>query len=178
MRLPAFITERLHACAWRVISRRSADVQIGADGYGDPYMLRWWAIPRNRYFNIYIHRYYHDDDRILHSHPWWSVSICLQGALAEFFTPTAAGANKPEELSVRHIRSGHIVFRSPDMFHRLEVKTPGTVTLFLTGPNIKSWYFACKRGLIHWKDFVNARDTGQVGAGCGEHDDYPTQPRH
>ncbi|WP_204302779.1 hypothetical protein, partial [Stenotrophomonas maltophilia] len=73
MRLPGFITDILCAKVWSVMQRRKPDVQIGRDERGIPYMERWHAIKRNRFFNVYLHLYHHDDDRILHSHPWWSV---------------------------------------------------------------------------------------------------------
>ncbi|KAH2096081.1 hypothetical protein, partial [Stenotrophomonas maltophilia] len=93
MRLPGFITDILCAKVWSVMQRRKPDVQIGRDERGIPYMERWHAIKRNRFFNVYLHLYHHDDDRILHSHPWWSVSILVSGALREFYTRTSEGAN-------------------------------------------------------------------------------------
>lgn len=33
----------------------------------NPYMLRWFILPRNRLFNIYLHKFLRDDDdRALH----------------------------------------------------------------------------------------------------------------
>ncbi|GAB6995237.1 hypothetical protein JQ593_22655 [Bradyrhizobium viridifuturi] len=171
MRLPGFITDILCAKVWSVMQRRKPDVQIGRDERGIPYMERWHAIKRNRFFNVYLHLYHHDDDRILHSHPWWSVSILVSGALREFYTRTSEGANRPELHKARTVRRGGIVWRSADMFHRLEVAGNRTITIFITGPKFaKSWHFACKRGLIHWKQFVSV---GRGGQGCGEDDDYP-----
>ena len=40
------------------IALRKPDFVIG--GHDDPYMLRWWIIPRNRFFNIYLHKFLHD----------------------------------------------------------------------------------------------------------------------
>lgn len=173
MRLPAFITQILFDAAWSTMKSRPADVQIGRDEKGLPYMQRWHAIPRNKFFNCYLHLYWHDDDRILHSHPWWSMSICLNGSLREYYTHTAEGANDPVMHKVSNVRKGDIVWRSADMYHRLEIGSSRTVTIFFTGRKIKTWYFACKRGLIEWTDFVSKRDKGEVGAGCGEDDNYP-----
>ena len=39
---------------------RDPDMLIGPPD--DPYMLRWWLIPRNPEFNVYYHRILHDDD--------------------------------------------------------------------------------------------------------------------
>jgi hypothetical protein len=175
MRLPTALTNALYDRAMRIMCSRPADVNIGRDENGNPYMRRWHAIPRNRVFNVYLHGYLHDDDCILHSHPWWSVSLCIMGYLREFYTDAASGANMSECHKVRLIKKGDVVWRSADMFHRLEVGSPGqTVTIFITGPKLKTWYFACKRGLIDWRNFVSSRDKGEVGAGCGEDDAYPT----
>ena len=60
------------------VSRRAPDFQIG--GSVNPYCNRWWVIPRNRWFNIYLHEFVRDDDdRALHDHPWWNISIVLRG---------------------------------------------------------------------------------------------------
>ena len=48
------------------------------------YMRRWYVIPRNRFFNIYLHHFLQSDDpRALHDHPWWNVSIVLKGGYWE-----------------------------------------------------------------------------------------------
>jgi hypothetical protein len=63
---------------------REPDFVIGADSPGGPYMRRWWIIPRNRFLNIYLHQILRDDDdRALHDHPWWNVSIILRGGYFE-----------------------------------------------------------------------------------------------
>lgn len=51
--------------AWfeKIAQSRNPDFIIGG---ADPYMLRWWVIPRNKVFNIYLHRFLRsDDDRAL-----------------------------------------------------------------------------------------------------------------
>jgi hypothetical protein len=58
---------------------RQPDFVIG--GPAAPYLRRHWLIPRNRFFNIYVHEFLRsDDDRALHDHPWlfnacWTVFI-------------------------------------------------------------------------------------------------------
>lgn len=53
--------------------RRAPDFLVG--GKENPYMKRWWLIPRNKWFNIYLHQFMRDDDdRALHDHPWWGPS--------------------------------------------------------------------------------------------------------
>ena len=77
MRLPPFILRRLLAKANNIM-RRPPDFIIGEPA--NPYLIRWWVIPRNRWFNIYLHEIRRsDDDRALHDHPWLNCSILLHG---------------------------------------------------------------------------------------------------
>ena len=49
-----------------------------------PYLQRWWLIPRNRWFNVYLHHILHsDDDRALHDHMYFNVSVLLRGRYVE-----------------------------------------------------------------------------------------------
>jgi hypothetical protein len=167
MRLPTPITRLLLRCAEGVMAKRNSDIDIGPQG--DPYMQRWHAIPRNKLFNVYLHLYHHDDDRILHSHPWWSLSLMLQGGLVEYYTATAEGAADAEKHKIAIVRGGDIRVRSAGMFHRLQVMYPRkTITVFITGPKLKTWHFACPKGLVEWTKFVSTRDRGIPGSGCGE----------
>lgn len=145
-----------------VAARRPPDVIIG--GAADPYMRRWWVIPRNRIFNIYLHHFMRsDDDRALHDHPWWNLSILLVGRYAEH-TIDAGGVNV---FTVR--RAGQWKFRRASHAHRIELTHGPCWTLFITGPNIRSWGFHCPKGWVHWREFTNPADGGKtVGRGCGE----------
>lgn len=149
---------------------RAPDFIIG--GAEHPYMLRWWVIPRNRWFNIYLHKILRDDDdRALHDHPWWNVSILLRGAYREVMpdlsrrpTPYARIADLPTRAKLR--RAGSIVFRRATASHRLEVAKGPVWSLFITGPVIREWGFHCPRGWRYWRDFVASNDPGAVGRGC------------
>ncbi len=44
----------------RHIYTRNPDITIG--GKDHPYLERWWIIPRNRVFNIYLHQFWRSDD--------------------------------------------------------------------------------------------------------------------
>ncbi|MBV2128182.1 hypothetical protein [Arsukibacterium indicum] len=125
---------------------------------GDNYMHRWWLIPRNRYFNIYLHKIMrNDDDRALHDHPWWSLSVLLKGKLREVL-----------HNRIRYPLRFIPLLRSAKLAHRLEVVEGPVWTLFITGPVIRSWGFHCPKGFVPWKDFVDDRDAGKTGRGCGE----------
>lgn len=136
---------------------RPADFKVGPPG--DPYLLRWWLIPRNENFNVYYHRFLHDDDdRALHDHPWPSFSIMISGGVREFSID-----------GVKDIPPGACTYRDAEFAHRLElVEGAPAETLFITGPRIRDWGFLCPQGWTHWRDFVDPNDPGAPGRGCGE----------
>ena len=145
-----------------VMESRAPDFVIGADHPDGPYMRRWWLIPRNPIFNVYLHEFLRsDDDRALHDHPWWSLSIMVRGFLLE---QHAKGR--------RSIKNGAITFRRAAFSHRIEVPRSLAmegfypVTIFLTGPRIREWGFWCPKGWVHWKQFTAPLDKGAVGRGC------------
>lgn len=142
---------------------RPPDFVIGGD---DPYLRRWWLIPRNRLFNIYLHQILRDDDdRALHDHPWWNVSLVLAGGYYEV-VPVAG----PEITGWNNVfwrRPGRVVIRRATAAHRLLLDNGRPCwSLFITGPNVRSWGFWCDHGWRHWRDFVATHDTGSVGRGC------------
>nr|WP_234797011.1 hypothetical protein [Mycobacteroides chelonae] len=141
-------------------------------GRDRPYLLRWYVIPRNRWLNIYLHKFLRsDDDRALHDHPWWFVSLILKGRYHEV-----------TEGLVRRRHSGSVAFRRAEWRHRVVLlhgtcepcrgtgvgygKVPdgrwmetdcGTCdgsgetrrelpcwTLIVTGPRARLWGFWCK----------------------------------
>lgn len=149
------------------------DMYIG--GREDPYLLRWYLIPRNRFFNIYLHKFMRDDDdRALHDHPWPSLSIILKGGYIEWiFTKPELGAHSKQIGITR--RRGQFIFRPAHHAHRIELlremqgnwrKSCPAWTLFITGPRIREWGFHCPQGWRHWKEFTSPEDSAQIGRGC------------
>ena len=134
---------------------RKPDFVIGPPSA--PYLRRWWLIPRNRWFNVYLHEILQsDDDRALHDYPWVNCSIILRGGYREI---------TPRGTFVR--RAWRPIFRRAVASHRLETIDGNSCwSLFITGPTIRQWGFHCPKGWRLWKDFVNERDGGQVGRGC------------
>jgi hypothetical protein len=146
---PEWVTNR----AVSMVARREPDVIIG-----NHYLHRWWVIPRNRFFNVYLHLFLHsDDDRALHDHPWWNVSWLLFGTYTEH-TPQGK----------RYFVAGDLRFRNATNPHRIELTNGACWTLFITGPVIREWGFHCPKGWRHWTKFVDTKNPGQVGRGCGE----------
>lgn len=144
-----------------ISDRRPPDFIIG--GEDNPYMRRWWVIPRNRFFNVYLHHFLRsDDDRALHDHPWWNLSVLLEGEYTEW-TIAAGGVH---QAAVR--RSGQFKFRGANTAHRIELHKGACWTLFITGPRIREWGFHCPKGWRPWQQFVDTRDSGAVGKGCDE----------
>lgn len=145
----------------RRITRRQPDFVIG--GWSRPYLLRWFVIPRNRVFNVYLHCFMRsDDDRALHDHPWANCSILLKGTYTEH-TIAAGGIHHKEVLSAGAVRlrwTGKIA-------HRIELTAGPCWTLFLTGPRYRAWGFHCPdAGWVHWERFTASDDRGAVGRGC------------
>jgi hypothetical protein len=158
----------------RVAMRRTPDFVVGE--HADPYLQRWWLIPRNRLFNVYLHCFMRsDDDRALHDHPWHSVSLLLKGEAIEH-TIAAGGVRHQRWLCLGDVR-----VRSARFAHRIEL--PANVvfgqgaphmqpampcwTLFVTGPVLREWGFHCPlQGWIHWKRFTHPADKGLIGRGC------------
>lgn len=160
MRSATFYT-RLAKLAMRPAMRRWPDVVIG--GADRPYLRRWWLIPRNPIFNIYLHQFLRsDDDRALHDHPWVNCSILLKGRYVEH-TIAAGGIERRVER-----RAGAVKFRLPWAAHRVEIAEGETCwTLFITGPRLREWGFHCPAGWVHWRQFTDpATDGATVGRGC------------
>lgn len=143
------------------ITRREPDFYIGGDV--NPYMRRWWVIPRNRWFNIYLHHFMRsDDDRALHDHPWVWCSIMLEGEYTEWQILNGG-------IHVSRVRrAGSVALRGPRSAHRVELHQGHCWTLFITGPVVRTWGFHCHRGWVRWTKFVASNDAGAVGAGCDQ----------
>lgn len=150
-----------------VAMRRPPDLIVGTKA--DPYLRRWWLIPRNRFLNVYLHCFHRsDDDRALHDHPWWSLSLLLCGRYFEQ-TISAGGINHRREY-----RMGAWRRRGARFAHRVEIK-PGERcwTLFITGPVIREWGFHCPTGWRSHRDFASLTNgVSGVGLGC----DAPSRP--
>lgn len=145
---------------------RTSDLFIG--GEENPYLMRWYVIPRNPIFNIYLHKIVRDDDdRALHDHPWWSLSLLIKGELAEI---DSKGKHyykrwkirlRPAKYAHRLMLVKHFTYDRP-----MNKFTRGPAwTLFITGPRIREWGFHCPQGWRHWEFFTD--ETGaKIGRGC------------
>ena len=145
------------------VTQRPADFVIG--GADRPYLIRWYVIPRNPIFNIYLHRFLRsDDDRALHDHPWTSLSILLAGSYIEH-TISAGGI----EVRTRRTAGDWKLRLFGSLAHRLELDRGECWTLFITGPRYRAWGFHCpKIGWVPWQKFTASNRPGEVGAGCDQ----------
>lgn len=159
MKLPATFINALWSRMRHIADSRAPDALIGTEG--DTYLERWWVIPRNRLFNVYLHHFLRSDDpRALHDHPWINASILLQGRYTEH-TIAAGGVNHRAEYVI-----GAVKFRGARYAHRIELTNGACWSLFITGPSMRSWGFHCPAGWRPWREFVDPKNSGHIGRGC------------
>lgn len=135
----------------------------------NPYLLRWFIIPRNRFFNIYLHKFCRsDDDRALHDHPWlFNCSILIDGAYYEHFLNGKKKFRRAGTLSGLKFRFGKAPHRVQLLENSFTTLENPCWTIFITGPRVREWGFYCPKGWRHWKMFVANTDTGNTtGRGC------------
>lgn len=142
-----------------------------------PYLKRWYIIPRNKRFNIYLHKFMQsDEDRALHDHPWWNISLLLQGCYDEVLPKDDAAWRKHESRETITKRRYPLlpVFRGVNNIHRIQLlhddegNERAVWTIFITGPKMRNWGFWCNKGWRAHDDFVDQSEDGKhkTGAGC------------
>lgn len=135
LRLPKRVHERLLGSAIKQMMAREADRHIGGD-----YLHRWHMIPKNPFFNVYLHTAHRSDRGATHDHPWANVSIILAGHYQEEL-------RKGPQFIRRD--PGDVVFRAPGEAHKLHVPKEPVVSLFITGPKVREWGFYTPMGWVH-----------------------------
>lgn len=141
--------------------KRPPDLVIGSPDR--PYLRRWHLF-RWRFFGVFLHQILRDDDdRALHDHPWWNVSIILKGGYLEW---RSHQWDRARDVVWRS--AGSIIFRGAHVAHRLSLGSQRKPcwSLFIVGPRVREWGFHCQHGWRVWHEFVNTNDVGQVGRGC------------
>ncbi len=164
----------IRAAILRWAQARQPDFVIG--GHDRPYLKRHFLIPRNPFFNIYVHQFLRsDDDRALHDHPWaFNCSWLLEGAYIEH-TPAGRFFRRAGDWKFRWGGAPHRVelFNKREFFGYsgavvAEGQPEPCWTVFITGPRVREWGFYCERGWVHWKAFTAPGDKGAVGRGCDQ----------
>lgn len=139
---------------------------------GSIYLRRWWIIPRNKFgFNIYLHHFLSsDEDRALHDHPWWNISILLSGSYLEHVADNIENWIKHKSrVEIVKKRYPFIpIYRNKNSIHKIELIDNKPIwTLFITGPVVRDWGFYCSSFWRHHDDFLNVTALGSVrGKGC------------
>ena len=140
------------------------------------YMKRMTFAPKNRWFNVYLHRYFGNDAMTygLHDHPWNSLSIRIWGKplqeykfgkshyneLGVFTSMTQPRVYIPKDKLLQFRTVPRFVYRRADEAHSLVCRNPGTITLFITGKRIREWgFWTGKTGAI-WEsaDLIHERE--------------------
>lgn len=142
MRIPSVLRNALLRAAHRVMISRQPDFVLPG------YLLRWHLV-RTRWGSLYVHRIIgSDDDRALHDHRSWNVSVLLAGEYCEHL-----------QAGEKHVRSaGDVVARRAITPHRLELRDGlHALTLFITGPHQRDWGFVTEAGWVQHVAFLEAR---------------------
>lgn len=152
----------------------------------DPTYWRFFAIPRNRFLNIYLHNWHHDDLEHLHDHRAANISFILQGSYYEerFLWQPEEGHSLPP-TDIVHRPNHSILFRLPSWPHRVKLprdqegKPIQSWSLFIKFPDVRQWGFYCPGNeatgsrWVHWEKYTAGTDPtavgyGQRGKGCDE----------
>jgi len=117
---------------------------------GRPYLERWILFCG---ITLRLHRFLSsDEDRAPHDHPWWFITLPLQG-YAEY---VAAGDTEVRRI----VRPWRLHFRAARFQHRVELLQTPTWTLIVTGPKRREWGFWAGRGFIHNRDWESQGPAG------------------
>lgn len=117
---------------------RPCDIYLGRRD--DHQLERWYVIPRNDQFNVYIHRFLRsDDDRAPHDHVADNSSLLLRGQYREV---TPDGSNI--------YQAGDWIHRRATDLHRVELVDGPTLSLFVIQRPARIWGFQTPDG---WEDF-------------------------
>lgn len=148
MRIPDCLTWRLARWAQRYMDRHPIAQVIDGGGKQSILILRWdiFDFPG---FHVRLHKILGSDEmRALHDHPWWNVTVVLDGAYNEVM-PISLRAG---ELTCRRRWAGDVVFRNALARHRILLDHAGffptdrphfspAISLFIHGRNKRVWGF-------------------------------------
>ena len=126
-------------------------VQLIQRSDGVTYLHRRFLLPRNRFFNIYLHKFLSSDEAdALHDHPWHSLSFLIRGLLVET-TETQNGVLVHEVLKAPLMK-----FRSATYKHRLStvgIPPKPPMSVIFTANVIRNWGFWCEEEFIPWDQY-------------------------
>ncbi len=110
------------------------------------YLHRYYLLPKNRFLNVYLHRFQEPDPgRDLHDHPWWSLSVVLKGRYVEQY---AEARGEVRTRTLGGLR--RFALRRPTTRHTITRVAPGGCwTIFVTGRKRREWGFHTRDGWVH-----------------------------
>lgn len=133
------------------------------DPQGQLYMERQWIL-KSRWWlplSARFHRIVKDDPNHLHDHPWFCISIVMEGGYWEVM-PAKPGDKgtlmnfASEPVKIVHRPAGSIVFRSRSSRHRLIKGFAPAKTIFIMGPKMQKWSFYVNSSeKIYWRDYLS-----------------------
>jgi hypothetical protein len=115
----------------------------------EPYLRRWYIIDNERLILMLHNICQPDNDRWLHDHPWWFLSIVLRGGYVETRT------KRNGQLRLHRVRRVNFVGRRT--FHRIESVEPNTWTLVLCGSRGRTWAYR-----VPWKELPEPAEWSTV----------------
>jgi hypothetical protein len=121
---------------------------------GSVYLERYTLADLPNGGHVYLHRFLRsDEDRELHSHPWYATATILFGSYREerraFSRNVVAYTFEPGDVNTIE----------PGTFHRIDLLTPVVWTLFSVGPKVGSWSFWNREtdATTPWREFIRAK---------------------
>ena len=115
------------------------------------YLNRWHLIPRNKWFNVYLHQFIGPDPQPhWHDHPWWNLTIKLRGDYVE----TGNG--------VRRMLDERVILRRPTSAHKIVDIDAPCWTLFITGPVVRDWGFWVNGEWVKHTDYLDPIHDGEM----------------
>lgn len=144
----------------------------------NPYMLRWHLVRVDWLPRVYLHKFLRsDDDRALHDHPWWAVSIILRGGYVDVTETHGFKMMVKCRTSIFDVRSPFwkccVTYQPATYQHRVALprSKDGTETpcwtLFITGLHVRQWGFWCR-------DYHGGRRVGSHFVPAREFDGCPS----
>lgn len=152
----------------------------------NPTYWRYYVIPQNPIFNIYVHRFLKDDSQHMHTHRMFNITITLQGTYFEerFDYRPVEGLPLPG-THFELVKPRRPLLRWASTPHRVRLRrdSEGMIlpmwSLFIGMPRFWNWGFWCPGdNAAHWKpqeEYLQSIDGGPASysydkpvKGCGD----------
>jgi hypothetical protein len=144
MHIPRFLVKPLARAARRHLAKppwRCPNQFVRGEEDGVLLIKRFNLFPwLERHFGIAVrlHAIVGSDKRIFHDHPWWNVTLVLDGCYYEVMPDPACG-----NIALRR-ETGDVVFRAAAWRHRIVLQSYDpyrALTLFIHGRKTRQWGF-------------------------------------